>query len=426
MKCLTLKPLSYCLTRNGLTGLALFVSLLLSSAAFAWGERGHHLIGHEAARLIKDIESTTQKKKGLGYFFNDRCIQIGHLSNIPDTSWKIFSRKKVKESNFSTHFIDPEVVLGLPDSEKEILNYTNKIKRLPNDYKEAFKKFNGKQSHLPESKEQKVQFYKDVGTGPWHSQFLYDQLVKALRCGKNKKTSKKEVYASDIQLPLIDKESPVNPTYICKEDRPPEDDFHAAVALAGVLSHFIADLAQPLHTTANYDGWHSGHGKIHVYFESLVLQLLGEDLNAEVAKLIRDKKFQDKIWKEVGLPLKRRNSIAQLSLNLTAQSYQLIDEVEKLDNTYAIIVKGKPLPWSKARSKEKNSYAPKRKPADDATVLKAFRPLIVKRLAVGSFLLAKIWMQAWNDSGKPDLSKFNAVSFPYLFNVPYIWPDYAQ
>ena len=70
--------------------------------------------------------------------------------------------------------------------------------------------------------------------------------------------------------------------------------------------------------------------------------------------------------------------------------------------------------------------APLRKPPVDKKLLKAFQPFIVERLATGAFLLAKVWMAAWNKASRPDLSSFNAVSFPYPLDVPYIWPEYAK
>jgi hypothetical protein len=40
-----------------------------------------------------------------------------------------------------------------------------------------------------------------------------------------------------------------------------------AIAMAGVLAHYVGDLSQPLHVTRNHDGWETGDPGIHYFFE---------------------------------------------------------------------------------------------------------------------------------------------------------------
>lgn len=60
-------------------------------------------------------------------------------------------------------------------------------------------------------------------------------------------------------------------------------DFATALQMAGVMSHYVGDLSQPLHVTKNYDGQESGQKGLHSYFESQNLSLHG--LSEEQAKV---------------------------------------------------------------------------------------------------------------------------------------------
>ncbi|MGE4108133.1 MAG: hypothetical protein AB7F66_13035 [Bacteriovoracia bacterium] len=73
-------------------------------------------------------------------------------------------------------------------------------------------------------------------------------------------------------------------------------DFKTAVEMAGAMSHYVGDLAQPLHTTENYDGQKTGNKGIHKFFETDNLETVDfNDLKAEVlkraTKLLGDAKF---------------------------------------------------------------------------------------------------------------------------------------
>ena len=74
---------------------------------------------------------------------------------------------------------------------------------------------------------------------------------------------------------------------------------------------------------------------------------------------------------------------------------------------------------------EKEKFKPAvRKPAETREVLAGHKPFLINRLAVGSYALAKIWYQAWEEGGKPQLSDANGVSIPYALDVPFLWPTY--
>lgn len=70
-----------------------------------------------------------------------------------------------------------------------------------------------------------------------------------------------------------------------------------AVQLAGAMSHYIGDLAQPLHVTVNYDGQLTGQKGIHKYFETDNLEVVSrQELEDEVIrraqKLMNDTAFR--------------------------------------------------------------------------------------------------------------------------------------
>jgi hypothetical protein len=75
------------------------------------------------------------------------------------------------------------------------------------------------------------------GTAVWRTQQLYDLLVTAL---KNR-------------------------------------DWSLSLQLAGVIGHYIGDLSQPMHVTADYDGQSIGRPGVHRYFESTILNSQNED-----------------------------------------------------------------------------------------------------------------------------------------------------
>lgn len=72
-----------------------------------------------------------------------------------------------------------------------------------------------------------------------------------------------------------------------------KDDEARVQQLAGALSHYVADLSQPLHLTKNYDGRETGNPGIHKFFEIDVIdqanqRQLRERVLAGAKKLLAD------------------------------------------------------------------------------------------------------------------------------------------
>ncbi len=415
--------------------LALVATSLHASGAWAWGERGHHLIGRLAAGLSGDLTAqgaTAEFKKAFG----DRTLQLGHLSNLPDTA----SRNKAEfpyiyKMNNPMHWFHPEAILGAPGA--DYAGFARRYRDLPVSYDEYKAQVEGRPSQIPgipEPYHTAERMYESVGVTPWRAQQLFGLMVNALRCLKSKdgQVETPQQAARPMPSPFnvpadgggMTSEVPL-PTYACRAELPRRSDTYAAMYFAGLLSHFIGDHGQPYHPTADYDGYASGNGKIHSYFESIVVQGLDQGLDADVNALARNPEFLRATWTNLGTDLNAPNGMVRLLHYLGADSYARMPELAALDDRYAMIEKSTVYPFGANPSTMQipGAREARRKPATDPQVQSAFRPLIVRRMATSVVLLARSWLEAWKIAGSPalDVSQF---ATPYPFNPPFIWPDF--
>lgn len=358
--------------------------------AQAWGERGHHIVGYTAARLVKNkLRLGDATDKAMGQFFDDRAIALGHLSNLPDISWKTPSQDpQVRALNPAHHFIDVERVLKQP---------TERVSNLPTDLKAIQQRYldNG---HDPKK------FRDGVGLAPWRIQELFGLLKEAFQCMKNKDAQAPEAKGAAFVTPF---DAGKAPTYTCKPDVPRRSDAFAVMTIAGIMSHFIGDLAQPYHVTADYDGWDTGNGGVHSYFESEVLHALDEKVNGDALEKAKRVNFKVKP--------SAKESLVTMAYRLAENSYQHIDTVRKLDNqllqTPSTVVNSTKTPAG-------------RKAMDDPRVLEAFRKITVDRLAVGASILSQVWMQAWEEGGRPNMAGYAIWLSPYPLDIPFLFPTF--
>lgn len=413
----------------------LIFSMIAESDAWSWGERGHHIVGAIAARSMRAIVLLDKEGLALKEYFVDRDIMLGHLSNLPDISWRASIRTRIAKLNSPHHYFGPERILGIPTDEALFIE---KMRALPADYATIKSFYDGKTNALPGADPSKPFWtYEDLGVTPWRSQQLYDLMVRAWTCAKGKDGAPQPGMLSDqpFQLPtdgLGHTTEPPLPTYVCRPEVSRRADIHAAMILGGILSHFIGDQGQPYHPTADYDGWVTGNGGIHSYFESDVVQALDERLNADVAEFALSKSFRENTWKRVGTDLSAPNSIARLQILLGADSHSLREAVRQIDDQVAILkitlpdgtitlAKSAILPWGAHASGQKRAQ---RLSAETPAVLAAFRPMIVGRLAVSAVVLSHVWLSAWEAGGKPSLVGYPSYALPYPLDVPFIWPDF--
>lgn len=408
--------------------------LLIGLRAQAWGERGHHLIGHTAALLMESFSDKEAKDRGLSTFFKDRAHQFGHLSNLPDISWRETTRqsKSALVANGPTHFIDLELLVGLPTKDNKA-SYQKLLLGLPSDYSEVLEKFDGKPNPISANtaSPQVLRVYFDVGSAPWRVRELFEKMAAAFACAKEKETGVSSQLIDERpkwHLPIISQEKPPSlgfNFYSCTKEQTRLEAISAALAIGGVMGHFVGDLTQPYHTTVNYDGWATGNGKAHEYFESTVVDSLELSIENEVYNRAKSPSLKHIIEKNIGVDWKTKGAASSFALALAANSWSRLDEAIHIDKKYALIqartTKDSSVPQ---QNEAKKGLPPLRHPASSQKVMKAFTPLLVERFAIGSRALAKIWYQAWIEGGKPNLADVRPTSIPYILDVPFLWPTY--
>lgn len=136
---------------------------------------------------------------------------------------------------------------------------------------------------------------------------------------------------------------------------------------AVAVAHYAADLSQPLHTTENYDGQLSGQRGVHVKFETQTVNYAADFLKLEPAppRLLAD-------------PF---NSV----LAQAERSFRRIDEVLKADR--------------QARNMDQTRGA-----TYSALMVSKLNTLMKEQLEAGATLAGSLWLTAWVEAGRPDLS----------------------
>jgi hypothetical protein len=397
-----------------------YFSLLYSSHAIAWGERGHNTVGYVAA-LATSAELTPEEKAKIGDFFVERAIMMGHLNNIPDISWKDAHHDAIKKINPPTHYLDSEMFLGAPTNGYDE-TYLKRIRGIEKDYKKLEAQFNGKPPIVPTAAHQKTNIFFDAGSAPWRVQEFYDLMVYALVCANSKPYVKGErEHAKVFREPFTTKNGKT--TYICRPNSTRFENIYAAVVFAGVMGHYVGDLSQPFHASADFNGWTTGQGGVHWYYETAVVQALDEEFRPKVVKIAADSAENKKIWERVsGGDPKDKTFAIQTMLNLAADSMKHFDETLKADREVALIKEGDKTALAAAPGK----ILAQRKPPNDEKVIKKFEPMIIERIATSAVVLSRLWVEAWRQAGRPDLSDVTAITIPYPLDVPFITPGYTN
>ncbi|MBI4376202.1 MAG: hypothetical protein HY549_07100 [Elusimicrobia bacterium] len=323
------------------TFIRIFLSFCLWRApqAAAWGERGHHAIARIAAMRVA---TGTEDEKALAALFRSKAIQLGHLSNVPDTAWRNMD-KETSALNGPTHYMDADY-------------WTDDIGSIPLDYQEAFKRFNGKPNKIDGKP---IDLFQE-GTLIWRSQQLYDLMVSEFHKAKTAAPGSAE-YKRAV---------------------------HQALVYGGLLAHFVGDASMPYHNSHDYDGAKTGHAGVHAYFEMETPDSDDPGLESAVYQGMPQSFASLKLEQEFSSGGSR--PAAHLTRLLSERAFARLGELERLDGQLIL-----------ERSKGKSPA--KRKPAQEA--LAAFRPMIVEQLAESSAVLARLWRGAWEQAGKPDLSE---------------------
>lgn len=333
-------------------------------AAWSWGGRGHHSLCEAAAYLVKD--------PNLKKFVSLRPHVMGYLCNTPDIYWKSL-KGDARQYGDPSHYLDPEII-----------GYT--VKTLPLDYKKLVADFNGTPSKIDGKV---IRFLpNELGSMWWRADQFFRMAVNekaglATPAPINRNEEQDENLAFNVSA------------------------FKFLVAL-GLMGHYVGDASQPFHNSADHDGYLSGHGGIHGYYEEAVVSNFDGHLVSKIFRagqeLQREKKSRFLGLK--GTPLEK---IRALSI-VTAEEIPLVLKLDKVS---------KPSTQKEERGLSIRTPA-ERKPAEQMSPV--FEKMIVRELARGATLLAELWEQAYRDAGSPPLSTYKMYRFPHTQD--FVMPDY--
>ncbi len=350
-----------------LFGFSLLLSL--STNAFAWGERGHDAVSRVATRIL--AESNDPDAQKLGAFLQRKENMLGHLANVPDIVWRNTS-KEMDEFTAPSHFIDMDFFLspGLPPKPED----------LPTDVKSllvAMAKNCARGKLVPcvpgDTDNKRID---KAGHAPFRVQTIYEDLVKTFQQIKDLegKTDKDTKDKDDPRTELVSK----------------------AILYTGILSHFVGDLANPHHTSSDYDGWDTDQGGLHGYFESELVDSYPLDLEATVLdEAERHPTMEAKFAKYPKDPLRQAWALA-------LDSHQYLDTLRDLDKKYSLLEKS---------VKGERDSRKKAKRKDVKETRNQYRNFIILRLATGADALSQFWVNAWREGGKPDLSFYRSYHY---------------
>ena len=174
--------------------------LLLVNSAWPWGNEGHMMINRVAAeKLPPDVPA----------FLRDAAEQLAYLGPEPDR-WREKSELALKLSQEPDHFIDLELVEGMT---------------LPPDRYSYYRALDAKRQQMPGQPDTLLP--EKVGLQPYVAMEIFGRLVVAFREYR----------------------------HALRDHTNPEFAQRGVIFYAGWLGHYVADGANPLHTTVNYNGW---------------------------------------------------------------------------------------------------------------------------------------------------------------------------
>jgi len=343
--------------------LAIATGVLTPTPAHAWGERGHQIVTRVAVRLLA---ARVARGTALANQFGRKEFMLGHLSNVPDIVWRN-QGEAIENMNAPTHFLDLEYVaptLRFAETPRALAAAVARMKQLcaapPRGY-------------VCPVREGSAPDENSAGTAPWRVGQLFRLTVESL---------KKAHRGDKINSSEIDR----------------------AFLVAGLMSHFVGDLGNPYHSTRNYDGWESGQGGVHSYFEGAMVNTYRLDLDQEVFEAALAGKGLPRVLKQIDAA---EGSLAgdpvALALALAYDSHSRLDAANAIDRKFAVV---KP----SGVGAEGRRFGAERR---DASELRPkFHDLIVERLATSAEALANLWLLAWEEAGRPDFKGYQSFAYP--------------
>jgi hypothetical protein len=285
----------------------LLTVLLLANSAWPWGNEGHMAINRVAAeKLPADVPA----------FLRNAAEQLAYLGPEPDR-WREKSEWALKLSQEPDHFIDLELIEGMT---------------LPPDRYSYYRALEARRQQQPGQPDNLLP--ERVGLQPYITMEIFGRLTVAFREYR----------------------------HALRDHANPEFAERNAILYAGWMGHFVADAANPLHTTVNYNGWTTAnpngyttantiHWKMEVAFVAANLKQLpfADLVPAKATRL--DNPFQDYV----------------------AYLHRSNDYVEKV-------------------------YQIEKAGGFEAAGTPESRQFIEQRMAYGADMLRNLWYTAWLDS----------------------------
>lgn len=285
-----------------------FNLLVQGSRAWGWGARGHGLVATTAAYVLADEDLKGENAKR---FLKDNSFDLEYYANVPDVVWK--KPATFGEEAFN-HFMDSEA-------------FSKVLKETPEDLKLSREAFNKKHPDLSNKE----------GRAFWRIREFNERLEKLAERLRDTKLVGKERQKAQMEW----------------------------LILAGTMSHYLGDLAQPMHVSENYDGQKTGQKGIHQFYEETLVDELHPELATEVLKVTKARYAAFK--KEYG-----GKSVLDILLNLRQESHGQVDKLMETDKKVGR--------------------------ADLKKAALAHRDMIIDNLARGSLCVAEIWRRSlgWN------------------------------
>jgi hypothetical protein len=366
--------LNYCTDKQpksqgrGLLALLFLICNFVSLQTHAWGGRGHSSICEATAFLVKE--------ENLRNFLMARPHIMGHLCNIPDIQWRQLPPELTKIGN-PTHYFSPDLI-GLH------------TKDVPSDYHQLESLIDAKSKTSDKAKGNNASPFPSrdgVGSSWWRINQFFTRVT-------------------------ILKDSFAKASFPSNKKEEQDDNFlynksvYEMFVSMGIMGHFVADLNQPYHNTADYDGWSAGHGGIHSYYEDTCIAempgtLVGDIIDA--AKKIKDRPFE------------KPESIVEKMREVSKLALKDIDLLLKLD------------PIKKPSTIKNIDGVETKTPAERLSAAvgeEKFHKVLMTHLGRSALSLAHLWDLAYIKAGRPDLSKYRSYRYP--LTVDFVSTDYGQ
>lgn len=292
------------------------VFVCLSTFAFGWGDEGHMAINRAAAQKLP---------KSMPAFF----LEVDRLAyNGPEPDrWRNKAELTLKLMQEPEHFIDLERTEGIGELPLSRWDYVHRLY--------AYR------SKIQDPKEADLFRPEKVGFQPYIVAEIYGRLKVAFRDYRALKAAGKS-------------------TKQVEEN---------AIMYAGWLGHYVADAANPLHTTIHYNGWFGDNPKKYTTSRETHWNFEGTFVHSNLPKLgfanlVREPQHLGDPWKEY--------------LRYIRESHSHVEPLYLLEQSGAFMGTGTPEGLEFTR----------------------------KRMAAGSQMLLNMWYTAWMESATPVQSPF--------------------